>query len=65
MALATITGMPWLNMPYISHKTVPNVNSEYINSDMPDVSLVLMVLMAWGKKEMEVQSAATKPMMST
>lgn len=62
--MATITGMPLLNIPYVSHKTVPKVNNEYMNSDMPEVSLVLMVLIACGKKEIEVQSAATKPIMS-
>ena len=64
IALATATGILGLNMPYISHKTVPRVNNEYIYNEMPEVSLVLMVLIACGKNEKVVPNAAIKPIIS-
>ncbi len=62
-ALAAITGVLSVNKPNSSHSNVPKVNSEYIYNDMPDVSRVLMVLIAWGKKELVVHNAANKPVM--
>ena len=41
--LANTTGILLLKMPYNSHKKVPSVKTPYIASEMPDVSLVLMV----------------------
>jgi len=40
------------------------VNTAYIDSEIPDVSFVLMVLMACGKKDMVVEKAAVKPIIS-
>jgi hypothetical protein len=37
---------------------VPVVKTAYIDSDMPDVSLVRMVFMACGKNDMVVEKAA-------
>jgi hypothetical protein len=65
MPLAMVTGMAPLNMPYSSHISVPNANSEYMASDMPEVSFVLMVCIACGKNEMVVQKAATSPITVT
>ncbi len=50
-------------MPNINHNTVPKVNSEYIDKEMPLVSFVLIVCNACGKKESVVQKAAINPMM--
>ena len=35
-----------------------------MDNEMPEVSFVLMVLMACGKKDMVVEKAAIKPMIS-
>jgi hypothetical protein len=43
MPLANITGTLLLKIPYSNHKKVPAVKTPYIASEMPDVSLVLMV----------------------
>jgi len=51
-------------MPYISHKKVPIVNTTYIDREIPEVSLVLMVFTACGKNEMVVLKAAAKPIIS-
>ena len=61
MPLATLTGRLLLNKPYNNHNRVPSVNTVYMDREMPLVSLVLMVLMAWGRKEMVVQNAAARP----
>jgi hypothetical protein len=63
MALAIVTGKLWLMRPYISHNKVPKVNRAYMYKDIPEVSLVCMVLMAWGKNETVVPKAADKPIM--
>jgi hypothetical protein len=60
-ALAAVTGILLLNKPNKNHNKVPNVKSEYIDNEMPDVSLVRMVLTACGKKETVVQNAAINP----
>lgn len=59
--LAARTGIFPLNAPNKSHKKVPIVNTRYIFSDIPDVSFVLIVLIACGKKEVLVQNAAARP----
>ena len=59
--LAAVTGILLLNAPKTNHKNVPNVNNPYMESEMPDVSFVRMVLIACGKKESVVQNAATSP----
>jgi hypothetical protein len=41
--------------------SVPKVKRIYMNKDMEDVSLVRMVFNACGKKEVEVKTAASKP----
>lgn len=46
IALATATGKLGDQMPYISHKKVPTVNTIYIESEIPDVSFVRMVFTA-------------------
>ena len=65
IALAIVTGMLGLSMPYISHKRVPTVKSAYIDKEMPDVFFVWIVLIACGKKETVVPKAANKPIMVT
>ena len=40
---------------------VPKAKREYIASDIPEVSFVLIVLIAWGMKEAVVQAAAASP----
>lgn len=49
-------------MPNKNHRNVPIVNKLYIDNEMPDVFLVLMVCNACGKKDAVVQIAAIKPM---
>ena len=61
MLLASHTGTLCVNKPYTSHITVPNVNSRYILSEIAEVSRVLIVFTACGKKESVVQKAATIP----
>ena len=60
MILAAIMGRLLLIIPKESHSRVPIANSEYMNSEMPLVSLDLMVFMACGKKEDVVKIAAVK-----
>ena len=55
------TGTLLLNNPNKNHKKVPDVKSEYINKEIPDVSLVRIVLIACGKKDVVVNIAAAKP----
>lgn len=59
IALAIVMGILSVSMPYTSHIKVPKVKNPYIIADIPEVSLVLMVFMAWGKKDIVVQHAAT------
>ncbi len=61
MALATSTGILWVNMPNNNHSKVPIVNSQYMDKEMPEVFLVRMVFIAWGINEAVVQMAAAKP----
>jgi hypothetical protein len=61
MLLAMLTGKLLVSKPYISHNKVPVVKTVYIDRDMPDVSFVFMVLMAWGTNEMVVPKAASSP----
>lgn len=42
----------------------PDVNNIYIHSDMADVSLVLITLIACGTKHVVVRVAAMEPIMS-
>lgn len=64
IALATATGKLGDQMPYISHKKVPTVNTMYMESEIPEVSFVRIVFTACGKKEIVVLKAAKKPMIS-
>jgi hypothetical protein len=64
MAFAKATGKLGVMIPYINHMNVPKVNTAYMDKDIPEVSLVRMVFIACGKKEMVVLKAATKPMIS-
>jgi hypothetical protein len=61
-ALAAIMGILNVNKPNRSHKNVPKANREYMGNDKEEVSFVLIVLIAWGKKEIVVLTAAHKPM---
>lgn len=61
IAFATITGIFVVNNPYKSHNNVPVVNKEYIDKEIPEVSFVLIVCKACGKKDIVVQKAATNP----
>jgi len=58
MAFATATGKLGSIMPYISHNKVPAVKKQYMGNDMPEVSLVRIVLTACGKNETVVPKAA-------
>ena len=62
-ALAIITGILLLKSPKRNQSKVPNAKREYINNEMPLVSFVRMVLIAWGKKDAVVNMAAAKPKM--
>jgi hypothetical protein len=62
-AFAIITGILLLNIPKRNHSKVPDAKSEYINNDIPPVSFVRMVLMACGRKDAVVSTAAAKPKM--
>ena len=64
MALAMATGRLGANIPYSNHNTVPVVNKLYMYNEIPEVSLVLIVFIACGKKEMVVPNAAIKPIIS-
>jgi hypothetical protein len=47
--------------PYINHISVPGVNKIYMDKEMEEVSFVRMVFIAWGKKDVDVKTAAHKP----
>jgi hypothetical protein len=59
--LARLTGIFEEKIPYRSHIRVPNAKREYIARDIPEVSFVLIVLMACGMNEAVVHAAATSP----
>jgi len=61
MPLATPTGILLLSTPYSNHSKVPKVNSEYMDKEILEVSLVLMVFNAWGINEEVVAAAAPRP----
>jgi hypothetical protein len=63
IAFAKIIGRSSLRIPYMSHRNIPNVNTEYIPKDRSFVCLVFMVFTAWGRNEMVVKAAATNPSM--
>ena len=58
MALAVIMALSEIYKPYINQQKTPKVKILYILNDRLDVSLVLIVKMAWGKKEAVVKEAA-------
>ena len=60
-ALAAMTGMLFINMPYISQQRMPKENKTYIGSDRSAVCFVRLILATWGKNEIVVQIAATLP----
>ena len=60
-AFAIRTGILLLNNPNKNHNKVPNVKSEYINNEIPEVSFVRIVLIACGKKDVVVNMAAANP----
>jgi hypothetical protein len=61
--LAIDTGILLLKIPYRSHSKVPKVKRPYIDSEIPEVSFVLMVFTACGIKDNVVQNAAARPRM--
>jgi hypothetical protein len=61
MPLAILTGIFLLSKPYSNHRKVPKVKREYMERDILDVSLVLIVFSAWGIKEEVVAAAAPRP----
>ena len=63
IALATIIGILLLNIPNKSQSSVPFEKSRYIKSEILCVSFVRIVLMAWGKNEPVVNTAAVNPRM--
>jgi hypothetical protein len=62
--LASATGKLGSIIPYISHNEVPVVNTAYMDNEIPEVSLVRIVLIACGKNEIDVLNAASKPIIS-
>jgi hypothetical protein len=54
-------GILIVNKPNINQSKVPKVKSPYIGRDIPEVFLVLIVSIAWGRNEIVVQNAAIKP----
>ncbi len=61
MAFAISTGRSLENNPYRNQRIVPVVKMIYMYNEMPEVSFVLIVLIACGKKEIVVQNAAANP----
>ncbi len=59
--LARIIGLELMRTPYTNQSRIPVTKKEYINREMPEVSLVFTVLMTWGMNEAVVIKAATKP----
>jgi hypothetical protein len=59
--LAAVTGILEVKRPKSNHNKVPKVNKPYMESEIPEVSRVLIVLTAWGRKETVVQKAAARP----
>ena len=51
----------FVEIPYINHKRTPIVNIRYMLSEIPEVFLVFITLIACGKKESVVKIAAIKP----
>jgi len=51
-------------IPYIDHKTTPTKNILYMPREIPAVSFVLIVLIAWGTKDIVVSAAAIRPIIS-
>ena len=60
--LAPMTAKSLMMKPWTVHKATPSTNIEYINKEIPEVSLVLMTWMAWGINDALVRMAAMKPM---
>lgn len=60
-ALAATIGIFPVNRPNKSQSRVPKVKSAYMNKDIPEVSFVRMVLIACGRNEIVVQTAAANP----
>src|SRR3990172_4029861 len=60
---ASIMGMLPNNMPYTNQRKMPASRETHIRSEMSLVSLILMILKAWGTKEKVVHAAATSPIM--
>jgi hypothetical protein len=61
MPLAIDIDNCFVKMPYMSHKDTPMVNIRYMLKEIPEVFLVLITLIACGKKERVVKAAAIKP----
>ena len=61
IALAITIGVLLVKMPKTNHNNVPMAKSKYIDKEMPLVSLVRMVLIACGRKDVVVQKAAINP----
>jgi hypothetical protein len=59
--LAAITGTSLIVIPYTSQRNTPIVKIEYIDSDKSFVCLVLITLIACGRKEKVVHVAAANP----
>lgn len=58
---AAIIGISLIAIPYMSQRNTPNVKIEYIANDRSFVCLVLMTLIACGRKEKVVHVAAANP----
>lgn len=58
---AAMMGISFKSKPYKSHSNTPIVNKLYMTSDIPSVFFSLMVLIACGRKDSVVKTAATYP----
>jgi len=59
--LAKITGTFLINKPYPAQAIVPNMKRLYMPREIEEVSLVFIVFITCGTKDIVVQKAATAP----
>lgn len=60
-ALAKVTGRSWTKMPYISHNKIPVEKIINVVKEISFASFIFQIFIAWGKKAIVVQVAATNP----
>ncbi len=64
MAFPMIKGPDPISIPYINQRMMPVKKRTYIAREIPEVSFVLIVLTACGKKAIVVKVAAIYPSIS-